>query len=442
MESGLYKRLFEVRVLHEYHLSDRQSGGDLFFNRNPLERQELLPKLLQERKIDILQHLTFEPTPETLKILKGNRIKFWQNATGFVLAAEVKKTEITPGVEAFKLAIPIEHRHLSFYIKVKDPKFYAYSAIKLIPNMLGAYFWFSNAGQPVSNSAILNLAKPTPAVVAGQSYEPGELAVIGGSVSQALVRTQELPAANWTSINLDGFAGEQDRILTGKRMRLRWNGVPKKVAFILKDQASSEVKKIEKEIDKNGVDVLLDFTRTNPEPDFPNGRPVPDGLYTLEIDGTPTPVFLHDEIVPGNPAVARPGIVATPKGLLGIIHIDTKADTSFIEPNGALKQLPLPDGALSHQIYEVRWLNRSLNWRYRSDRGKKLLPIGSATGHLFQDGNDLQTTLPHRFHAQQANLAPGVNIPTPTPDQVRFDASGALFGELLIHKIRDLIDSV
>lgn len=452
METLNFQRLFEVRLLHEFYLSDREMGGALFFDRSAAERQAMLPELLLQRRFDLRNHLTFEPTPATLTLLKQHRLRFWQNATGFVVASQVNRVENGRFRPTIPVVIPTR---AAFYIRMKDARFLAYTATGIDRQAPLAFHYFHTENKNLGLAAELNLGEPLAEAQAGRTYFPGELALIGGVAHQALQRTLSNVPQNWVAVPNHGYWNPVHRTLTGKLLRWHFAAAPigivkRQVRFELRNSDGVLVKQFEREIGKAEQELLLDFTRQDLT--GANGLPVhlPNGRYTLQVeeDGTPMEyvLYLHDAVAPGNPVVSRRDVVtAMPGGLLGMVDIQLYGaqlnDATVLDSEGLIRQLSLPNGQPSHPIYEIRCLNRSLWWRYRSDRGLTLQAQGIAAAHFTQEGADLISNVPHRLHAQQLQIAPGLNIPAPRPDQLRLDPPNRLLAEVMVPRIRNLIET-
>jgi hypothetical protein len=453
MTTALFKRLFEVRFMHEFYLSDPDPGGMLFYSKTPAVQQTFLNKQIERGKYNILNDLDFEPTPETIKMLRGRRLKFFRNATGFVIGAQVREETLLGNIKRYKLAIPLEKGvQFSFYVRVKNHFFKSFTAMRLRPEGLAPFHFFTNTGKILANSPMVSLAEPIPAFQSGRMYEPGELIINNGQLQENVIATQTQAPSAWSSVQGNGYISENDRRVLGKQFRWNWVANPQTVVFTLLDDTqqgnAAIIKNFSYVFTDTNRSVALNFSRKTPAAGQTIGDTIPDGYYTLEAKGTfdtfTSKLYLHGELSAGNPQVSAQSLTSTQSGLLGIVQIGSVQANSgapFLDDNGYLQSLLLPDGTPSHIIYEARWLNRSIWWRYRSDRDLKLQAIGAANSLFDSTGNDLVSKNPVRFQDGQITLANGVYLPNPKPDFLHPDPSGRYMVDILISKISNLIDA-
>jgi len=104
-----YARLFEVRILHHYHLDDGNAVFDVVAHPE---------RLLKD--YDIRQFFLIRPTTDTARILAGLRCIVLNTAIGFVVAAPKGKE------------LPV-NAQFEFVLSVVDPAFFNYTALTLLP---------------------------------------------------------------------------------------------------------------------------------------------------------------------------------------------------------------------------------------------------------------------------------------------------------------------
>ena len=104
-----YARLFELRILHHYHLDD----GDKVFD------MAVAPERLL-KGYDVRRFFRIQPTADTAQRLAGLRCVFLNTAIGFVVAAPKDKE------------LPVDTL-FEFVISVTDPAFFNYTALTLLP---------------------------------------------------------------------------------------------------------------------------------------------------------------------------------------------------------------------------------------------------------------------------------------------------------------------
>ena len=113
----LYKRLFEVRLLHHYWLDQ----GIAIFDHDPYFDQKKKETRLQT--YDIRSFLAITPTERTAKALKGCGCLFKESASGFLIIT-TNQVPITADTV------------FEFIVTVKDPAFFIYTALTLRPQAI------------------------------------------------------------------------------------------------------------------------------------------------------------------------------------------------------------------------------------------------------------------------------------------------------------------
>ncbi|HNM25795.1 MAG TPA: hypothetical protein PKL15_10210, partial [Saprospiraceae bacterium] len=262
MSTLIFKRLFEVRFLHEFYLADNEQAGQLFFEKPADEQRTYLQKTILQGRYDILRDLDIEPTPETEARMGGRQIKMGRNATGFFVGLEVLP-ENGGSPALFKPRKPLETGfRLSFWVKLRNPGFPAYTALRLRqPESLNAFYLWTNAGKSPPGAGFPALSEPAPVFFPGQTYEPGEIVRIGGDLYEAVARTQNANAANWAVTNGLGYTTESDRKALPKQFPWYWTAAPGPATFTLSTPAGDEVKKITVNVTENSRRIPLNFSR-------------------------------------------------------------------------------------------------------------------------------------------------------------------------------------
>lgn len=451
MSTLIFKRLFEVRLLHEFYLADDEQAGQLFYEKTADERRDYLQKIILQGRYDILRDLEIEPTPDTAARMRGRQIKLGRNATGFFVGLEVVADNASSPA-LFKPRKPLETGfRLSFLIKVRNPGFHARTALRLRrPDALNAFYLWTNAGKTASGSGFPSLSEPAPVFTSGQTYEPGEIVLIGGDLYEAVSRTQNANADNWAITAGQGYTTESDRRALPKQFPWNWTAAPGPATFILNTPAGDEVKRITVNVTENSRRIPLNFSR-QVLADGSLGAAIPDGFYRLVVQGGPSdieaPVFLHGELSGGAPSGSNP--FSGSSKLLGLVEIvigEPGQALPLLDDLGRLLQIPLTGGGSTHPVFEVRFLSRSSWWRYRSDRDLTLQAQNEAVALLDQAGKDLVTKSPRRFFNFPQSISPPASaapvwLPNPAPEGLRPSPDGRLFAETLISKIPNLIIS-
>jgi hypothetical protein len=223
MASVIFKKLFEVHVLHDYYLTkaNLSTATNSYFSLSTANQSTLLQNVLHLDKFDINEYLEIKPDPETRELFKQYSMRFIPTPLGFFLGAEVRKTETILGsgsvLSTYKpyYALP-DGFHLQFIIQNKDSQF-ENIAEQPSPSPYQANYFFTNQNAAAS--------KIFPALSEGASglLHPSDLkllpfrlgipAAIGtalkvileDSVGNVLVEKEKLTTKQITVLNLQDF---------------------------------------------------------------------------------------------------------------------------------------------------------------------------------------------------------------------------------------------
>ncbi|MCB0483403.1 MAG: hypothetical protein KDC37_02460, partial [Flavobacteriales bacterium] len=127
MADILFKRLFEVRILHGYFLdhwfADSDDKPDLFqaYRDDAASTGNAKRAFVLENKYNILRHLNIEPTAKTAKLLDGLRMRWRPIPTGFMAGIEVSRTQA--GAFFPKISLPMD-TVWSFVLRLRNAHFY------------------------------------------------------------------------------------------------------------------------------------------------------------------------------------------------------------------------------------------------------------------------------------------------------------------------------
>lgn len=465
MVNLIFKRLFEVRFLHEFFLADREADGALFFSKTPAVRKIFLEKFILRGGQDIRTELEFEPTPDTARRLRGLQWKFGTTATGFIVGAPVVEQEIDNAPALVPKTAPKLGERFSFFVRLKNPQFRSYTALRMRqPDGVIPYYYMSNRGKTLAAAATSPLSEPMPLSEAvadfqiEKIYEPGELAFFNGKIYEAVGNTQNSPndaPQKWLEAKVtaqQGYLNESDRRLVASQFVWNWTGsVPAKLEFLLKknetDDDALALKIIQASVSDRSRRVPLNFFSQHKNLDGTPGNLIAEGNYFLKIkrdgvDELTRPFFILPEISGGSPAANSPLL-----GIVSIEHLEKNEGIHFLDEKGRiLSSTPAAGtGETAHPVFEVRLLSRGAWWRYRSDRAQVLKTTPTSAPVLSKLGDDLMTKKPMRFFSFAQVFSAGgsstpIHLPNPPPTSLQPSPDGRLVAQLLVSKLTDLID--
>jgi hypothetical protein len=142
------------------------------------------------------------------RLFNNLKMKLVRTATGFYLGMQVERVSTNGGEIRFKPTIsPPEATYVTIGLSIANPYFGAISNTRLDRDVDKIYY-FTNEG--VHDD--ISLAKPIGQLVPGQRYRMGDLALVAGSVKQAIVDNTG-NARFWSTVGGKGLINQGDRSL-------------------------------------------------------------------------------------------------------------------------------------------------------------------------------------------------------------------------------------
>jgi hypothetical protein len=433
MATTVYKRLCEVRILHDYYLSKPDLTSIYALNQN--DQTNLLKERIALEQYDIRNYLEIIPSAATLDIMKNYAIRMALLPSGFLIGVKVKPQLNGAGEEEYLPALTLtDGVQLGFRLKFKKANFNAYTNLKIQQSAPVRYYFTNNNDDGLK--IFPSLSRPVSNFLPGKIYETGELALIGGKLKEAREDTSNPGGAFWNPVKGMGLANEQDRILLPKLYPYTFSGDMTTAEITLKKPDGSEVKKIQVNNVKALQTYYLNFRQTIPAIGKAPEN-IEDGRYLLEISGDTSTetilVFLSDELYQSSD--------------MGALVIETNVtDELFrvLKDNGTLITKKKADGTFEpHPVYEIRFKRRSTYWRYRSDSGGKLKAPNSTNPFLQADNKHLVTKELRAltFYPTFFEDASGskIHLPTPKAGSIIKDTK-RLFSDIYISPIKGLIE--
>jgi hypothetical protein len=420
----LYKILFEVKVLHEFYLTDPQGSSVFDLAAQPDRLQFLLSRFAAD-VASVNEDLQFCLSDEQKALFRNYHMVLINSYSGFQVAIEVNDTQLADGTTVYTPVIT-PGDDLNMLIGVRETR----SFLDQITN--GRLSTAVKAARYFSNEKVFDaklspsLSSPLQTTMAGYTYEQGELASFGAGDIRAYYYYDvgnPLNKDQWLKITGDGFSGEQDRLVVSPRFFY---------TFLAADKVSNAVFQL---LDSNGqpVDtrqvsnptplsmVLLDYSALLTRPPvvvtLPLAKLGPVLLYTLHVTGDngydrQTPLIFYQQN-PSKPA----------RSLWGWIQIQTMVsnpDYNLLDTNGRLITQTQPDGTQTqHRVFEIRLKSRFTFWRYQNDEGNTLKTTPDLQIFLDLVGSELVTREP-RFLTYRPSFFHNTNDNTyhflPNPD--------------------------
>lgn len=424
MTSIIYKKIFEVRVLHDYFLATQDNS---YFS-SALSDQDRATRLLQKHNFDLDNVLQITPTSSCITTMKNYRLRFIKTKFGFFVAQEVESVIQNSGAIFYKPVLPLEASSgLSFDIRVLNSYFQNFSGIPIKKAISSIYYFSNNDDESAKTYPVLSL--PVPDFDPSQVYEMGELTVKDEQLSLANITTNDDDPDYWQNIEDFGFVNRADSLLLPRKFRflLSSNNLPTAITATLFELEGTVVKTIDVLVNGNNQ-LSLDFCN-NPIADC-----VEEGWYDLEIKDQDDGILFFKRVLL-NEALYNPSN-------FGVIEIFPGTDTTFslVDADGfILHRINANESRESHPIFEIRFRSRNTYWRYKSkdafsptDTGTtdSVLDIAPDTGDTVLIAKKSETLV------EGVNkLLEGLSLPNPNPSTMKYGTDGKIYSDIYISSI-------
>jgi hypothetical protein len=431
-----YKRLFEVRILHDYFLARPDLTSIYALNAN--DKLEFLNRRILNNQYMIWNYLDLIPSEETRNVMANYHIRLALLPAGFMVGIQVRPQLNGAGEEKYLPFIPIDDSiRLGFNLEVKSTDFKNITNLK-INHSDPAHYYFSNSNE--DNSKIFpSLSLPVKDFQTGNIYETGELAILGGILREAREETSSPAPAFWRPVEGSGLASEQDRIVLPKLFSYRFPVPVNAAEFSLKKSDGSLVKSSSVSGTGTFRSTSLNFRQTTPgSGESPEN--IPDDLYRLEVStdmfNETRNIYMSDDLY------RRTNIAA--------IVIESGIDDpefKVLNNDGTLVTKKKADGSIDpHPVFEIRFKRRSTYWRYRSDSGESLKTTVKTALFLDEDNGHLVTKelrplsfYATRFEDPAAPADPGFHLPVPGATSITREMK-RLFSDVYVSPVKGLIN--
>ncbi len=436
MSQCIFKRLFEVRFLHDYFLNIENQS--FFMNTlTDVEKEERLQELMSIGQLDMREEIKICPTEKTKEHLRNYRLRFIQTPIGFFIGGQVKKNEPGDGSVTYEPFIPIGNNlEFSFHIYQVNPKFKSYSNVPL-KKRIEAIYHFDNRNGADKTAPALSL--PVQEVDEDIPYEMGELVMDVGQLLKGATEDYDPDSGINLSNILESVEGEglvntNDRRLLPKKFFVR---IPDSISLTevtveLLDTVGNVIN--EKNIDTSGNVALISINLLKDD----DGEivEVPDGTYTLTISDDQgwelsRQVLLSEELYNKNAFAA-----------LSIDTGETETGFKILESDGSLVERVNSAGVSTPAPrFELRMLSRRCYWRYKTAEIFDLSNIPNLNGALQQPSgvdNITFTTSPQNLTRIPIKINNTLNLPNPNQNAPLRSENGRYYADIYISAVNKL----
>src|SRR5690554_3998767 len=200
-----YKILFEVRILHDYYLTD--NSGDSFFSFDEEKKKMIIQNKIKSQSYNIQNDLKILISPQDKSLMRGLRIIKVDTCMGFLVAMEViSEPDHGSGEDTFyRPFIQVDQdKYLTFGLGLANPLFYNFSNLR-VNNPSNKFYFFKNDGIHSENS----LSSPIKTLKSGEEYQMGDLAQKNRKVITAL-EANKGKISFWQELEGNGFVNQND----------------------------------------------------------------------------------------------------------------------------------------------------------------------------------------------------------------------------------------
>jgi hypothetical protein len=386
----VYKILFEVKLMHEYYLTD-PDGTSVFDKTNQSDRLDFLTQRFNSDIPSINNDLEFQFPEESEKSFASQGLYLLATDSGFQVFAEVTESTLADGTITYSPSIPLPDDYaVTVLITRNGDEMDRITSSRQQRNIESVYF-FSNEKLyeaktfPFLSSAILP-------VNPSYAYEQGELTNDGANHIQSFYADSS-GNPHWVQVSGTGFANERDRLVVPSGIYYEFQGSDKvqHAVFQLKDALNNIIQTT----NINGSNLLgtvfLDLSSVTVN-SLPSAAMSASILYTLHTTGDNGYTADHDIIFYDDEATLKNG--------WGIVRIGIKVsnpDFNILDNSGLLITRIQPDGTVTpHHFFEIPIKSQFAFWRYVSNLGltNKLKLSTDTTNLLTNNGGKLESAQP------------------------------------------------
>jgi hypothetical protein len=452
--STQYRILFEVKVLHEYYLTDPDNTS-VFQEATQTGRLAWLDRRYKSDQPVISDDLAFGLSSPMKILFKNQGLLLVPGVSGFQVAIRTNAVTLPDGTIGYVPAIPLDgDLNLLIMLQQTGTEFSRITNGRM-RRTVDSLYYFTNADVGGARTPPV-LSRPISNQVAGYGYEQGELSAVPSTtppevelcyytISTPPGSSQPVTTQQFEVIPGNGFVNENDRMIVGRSLVYRFDPSDKvtDAQFTLLDQAGNTIRTIA----RTGTTVLetvpLNFDDSNnssPLITLPGAAATDPILYTLQVSGTDSYTKTLSLIFYDIPA----DLLAA-WGILQIQMVVDNPTMSLLDANGRLNLpvLPPPDASNSpYPVFEIRCKSRYTFWRYSSDDATKILdsPTGAIADFLEGTTGILTTKLPvpgtylpFFFSTNPAATPPAFTyLPNPPPDTIVQPDGPQVFSNILV----------
>ena len=431
MFSIIFKKIFEVRILHDYFLATKSSS---FFALNDQEQKD---QLLEKYNLDMGDELEIRPTPSCIELMKNHKLRFINTKLGFFVVQEVEKIVLPTGAVKYKPILPLEDNSgLSFHIKSINGLFQNFTGIPFKKTSPSIYY-FSNQDDN-NDKAFPALSLPVALFSTATTYEMGTLVDFDpDGIKEAKEETQVPTPNQWQDVAGEGLVNRLDCSLLPQKFyfQLPLPNLLSSIEIRLLDMTNTLLSTDNVDIETGNI-AVIDFCK-DPVEDC-----LEEGWYKIEIIGGGNLLFSQTVLISDK-------LYNTSH--FGIIEIfqNSSNDFDLLDTNGFIHHSINADETINnHPIFEIRLRSRSTYWRYKSNEGFSPSDISDTNQLLTVDPNSnntilvskATTTILRKTNKPVIVGGNAMDLPNPHPASLKYGTDGKIYSDIYISTINRLIN--
>ena len=377
----IYKILAEVKILHDYYLTDGD-GKSVFSLGLINDRNQFLQDFYLKGQKGIHSDIICSFSPES-DIDKEYHLKLLPTYSGFKIGVEVNR-KLVGGQVAFTPVVDLPAGTLiNVLVRGVDSRLKSVTNYR-IQGLIDASYFFTNDLSGLSSPF---LSQPIDNEDTTFPYEQGELAMVAGTVNSFYLDTSS--NRKWKKEAGMNYSSEKDRALLPLNFTYQCDPTDNltQVTFTLQDSTNQVVFQQNK---NSGGDPFqtIDISLPDTLISFPAVSDLTKAWYQLSVTGNGG--FNRNYKVIFHNAVEYNDLFA----LISFNTITTNAAFTLIDNNGFLITRYNNDYtvAVSHPVFEIWLKSKSVFWNYVSNEGGVLKNLYNTL--LTSSSNGLQTLVP------------------------------------------------
>jgi len=398
----IYKKLFEVQLLHEYYLTktdettvfDDLNNKDVFLNDN-------FTNGVPNAGDDLLYLLP----PAIQEVFNNFHLRLVPSYAGFSVMTKVTENVLSDGTIAYK---PLVQMPATANLLVQlSPKNNLLVTVtnKRIDKNIPAVYYFTNEDIPSAKTFPV-LSAGIPVFDSSYAYEQGELYT--DSSGKLCLFYMNGSAKDFLPVTGDGYANTSDELLVPLQFNYRFNGTDNvtKANFELIDHTGKTVRSYEFVSELPLKKQLINFSN-NQNPAIVD--PPDDAIASLPLSGVSAETVYSLSVTINDTATVVQKLIFFDDddiltGCWGIVNIKpqvTNTEYNLYDANGLILYRKKTDGTVANPapVFEVRVKSRATFWRYINDRNG-ILKDDISPSFLQRDGtNNLASLVPRNASA-------------------------------------------